>query len=109
MNSCNILIPLIQDMDIRYILAVLNSRTAQFVYDRKFRSIKVLRSALEQLPIPVSSVSRQQEIVGLAKELLSTSNVLAWKECYDEVDKLVATAYGLTEKEYENICQWHLQ
>ncbi len=109
LNSCNILIPLIQDMDIRYILAVLNSRTAQFVYDRKFRSIKVLRSALEQLPIPVSSVSGQREIVGLAKELLSTSNVQAWKECYDEVDKLVATAYGLTEKEYENICQWHLQ
>ena len=106
----------------KYILAVLNSRTAQFVYDRKFRSLKVLRSYLEQLPIPAVSSSAQQEIAGLAERMIAIretdavkefdANVIAaraeqWKRYYQEADQKIASAYGLTEAEYEKICAWY--
>ena len=36
-----------------YVLAILNSRIAQFIYKREFHSVKVLRSHIENIPIPL--------------------------------------------------------
>lgn len=105
LNSCNILIPRIPDMDLKYILAVLNSRTVQFMYDRKFCSMKVLRSYLEQLPIPVVSPVMQQDIILLAEQIMSASDLEVRKQHYKEADKKIASAYGLTEAEYVKICE----
>ena len=44
LNSCNILIPQIEGMDIKYVLAVLNSRVSAFFINKKFNSVKLLRS-----------------------------------------------------------------
>ncbi len=107
LNSCNILISHIPGMDMKYILAVLNSRTAQFLYDRKFCSVKVLRSYLEQLPIPVVSSTEQQEIIFLAEKILSAPNSEIRRQYYNEADRSIASAYGLTEAEYCKICKWY--
>ncbi len=103
LNSCNILIPKIPGMDLKYILAVLNSRLAQFVYDGKFRSMKVLRSYLEQLPVPLISDKEQQEIIVLAEQLMSVPQGESWNRCYEQADQKIAFAYGLTEAEYHKV------
>ena len=91
-------------MELKYILAVFNSRPAQFVYDRKFCSVKVLRSYLEKLPVPVVSDEVQQEIVILAEKIMSATDSQSWKQHYNEADRKIASAYGLTEEEYHIIC-----
>lgn len=103
LNSCNILIPQIPHLDIRYILAVLNSRTAQFIYENKFRSLKVLRASLEQIPIPRIPEQEQQHMISLAEKLMQETDSQRWMKYYEEADRSIALAYGLTEGEYRII------
>lgn len=102
LNSCNILIPHVPGMDMKYIMAVLNSTSAQFLYSRKFHSLKVLRAYLEQIPIPMAP-DKQPEIVSLAETMMEETDSEKWIPCYHEIDRLVAFAYGYTEQEYREI------
>lgn len=71
LNSCNILIPQIEGLNIKYILGVLNSDIVQFYFDKKFNSVKVLRSHLEQIPIPFVDYAHQKPIIELVDKILS--------------------------------------
>lgn len=71
LNSCNILIPHIDGLDIKYILAVLNSDIAAFYWRIGFDSVKLLKSHIETLPIPIASASQQQRIVSLVDKILT--------------------------------------
>jgi len=64
LNSANILIPQIEGYSIKSALAFLNSRVFQFVFERKFRAFKVLRSNLESLPFPNISKTIERSIIG---------------------------------------------
>ena len=55
LNSANIILPKIEGYSSKYIMAVLNSDIMSFYYKNRFRNFKVLRSCLEQLPIPICS------------------------------------------------------
>ncbi len=101
LNSCNILIPRIKDLDIRYIMAVLNSGTAQFFFSKCFNSVKVLRSHLEAIPIPYAGQSIQQEIISLIDKLSDSS--YCHTEICGELDKKIAAIYGLDDSEYRII------
>lgn len=101
LNSCNILIPHIGGMNMKYIMAVLNSRVAQFFFSRSFRSVKVLRSHIEQIPIPAASEEQQKGIVRIADELISGSDDTA--RLYDKADRLIAELYGLSDEEYRAV------
>ena len=103
LNSCNILIPKIKDMDIKYIMAVLNSKIVMFYFMKKFNSVKVLRSHIEQIPIPVASLSDQSEIVGLADNILNTDNPERIKILYNKIDSRLCEYFGLSGKEYSFI------
>lgn len=74
LNSCNILIPNIKGLDIKYILAILNSDVAQFYFEKKFNSVKVLRSHLEQIPIPYVDNQLQKPIIDLVNKIMSQNN-----------------------------------
>ncbi|MCK5759880.1 MAG: N-6 DNA methylase [Candidatus Delongbacteria bacterium] len=52
LNSANILIPELKDYPIKVVMAILNSDLMNFIYQKKFKSLKVLRSSLEKLPFP---------------------------------------------------------
>lgn len=106
LNSCNILIPRIRQLHIKYIMAVLNSRIAQFIYHRKFHSLKVLRSSLEQLPIPAVSMEEQKQIILLTDQIALEEDTVKWMECYNAIDGRVAGACGLTFQEYERILEY---
>ena len=92
LNSCNILIP---RYDIKYILAVLNSRVAQFVFEKQYNSVKVLRSHIESIPIP--RCNDKSEITALVEQLLQTPQDL---DIYNILDEKIANLYGLTSQEY---------
>ena len=75
LNSCNILIPQIKGLDIKYILAVLNSDIAQFYFEKKFNSVKVLRSHIEQIPIPFVDFNVQKPIIDLVNKIINGKNI----------------------------------
>lgn len=104
LNSCNILIPHIPGLSVKYILAVLNSSVAQFFFEKKFRSVKVLRSHLEQIPIPMANEETQEEIVKLV-DILMISNEFSqeYKETYKFLDHKIAKLFSLTQEEYKQI------
>lgn len=104
LNSCNILIPHVESLHIKYILAVLNSRAANFYYHKMFHSLKVLRSHLEQIPIPLAAEGRQQEIIAVVEKIMEEGNSGKWMEYYNRVDRLVSSAYELDETEHRAIC-----
>jgi SAM-dependent methyltransferase len=96
LNSVNLLIPKIENMNILYILALLNSQVMQFYYVKKFDSVKVLRSHLEQLPLPIPPQSVQDDICHLASTLLDENDPALRKQLYDQIEELVGSLYGLS-------------
>lgn len=103
LNSCNILIPKIEGLHIKYILAILNSSVATFFLSKKFRFLKLLRSHLEQLPIPLVDMSIQERIIEKVDYLLlSKENV---KQKYEELDEDIMNLYQLNDTQKEIIKQ----
>lgn len=106
LNSCNILIPNVEGLDMKYLLGVLNSQMAQFIYSRMFRSVKILKSHLCQIPIPKVNESLQDEIIGYVNEILGLNmerDEMRYRGLYEELDEKIAYLYGLSAEEYEYI------
>ncbi len=100
LNSCNVVIPQIDGLQMKYILAVLNSRIAQFYFKKSFQSMKVLRSHIEQIPIPAVGEDRQQEIIHLAERLIAPPDDTSIEKDYEVLDNKVANIFGLSHEEY---------
>lgn len=103
LNSCNVVIPTIQNMHIKYIMAILNSRMAQYVFKKRFNSIKVLRSHIEKIPLPKIEAERQEIFIKYTDMLIGERNKDKIEAIYSEVDKKVAELFDITEKEYSVI------
>jgi predicted RNA methylase len=103
LNSCNILIPTFKNLDIKYVMAILNSSVAQFIFQKQFNSIKVLRSHIESIPIPIASESLQKEIINIVNELLVCQNSLKFDDLYENLDNMISTLYDLSNEEYSVI------
>lgn len=102
LNSCNIVIPRLDGMSVKYVLAILNSRIAQFVYSKQFDSVKVLRSHIESLPIPPADEATQEKIVSLTDKLTDiaaggTSDEFI-RTC-GQLDDMICSLFGLTANE----------
>lgn len=93
LNSCNILIPRIENLDIKYILAILNSRIMDFYYQKNYPSLKVLKSALEELPIPNIPKSEQQPIIKLVDKILTTNDIEQTEQLQIELDEIIKKLY----------------
>lgn len=103
LNSCNIVIPKIPGIKMKYVLAILNSRIAQFIYKREFNSVKVLRSHIENIPIPKVDESTQDSIITLTEKLISGLEIREAEKVYDELDILVSQVFNLNSDEFEII------
>ncbi|MGN0681357.1 MAG: TaqI-like C-terminal specificity domain-containing protein [Candidatus Fimisoma sp.] len=101
LNSCNVVIPRFENLHIKYIMAILNSRIAQFVFEKSFNSIKILRSHIERMPIPMLDAESQTVFASLADELMACSEKEDISRIYDEIDVLAADAFGLERSEYD--------
>lgn len=99
LNSCNIVIPRLSELQMKYILAILNSRVAQFIYKKEFNSVKVLRSHIENIPIPVVDNSTQDKIISVTNPLIAGLNGNRLYSQYDALDSMVCDLFQLTDTE----------
>lgn len=103
LNSCNIVIPKLKGAKTKYILAILNSRIAQFIYKMEFNSVKVLRSHIENIPIPIIEEAKQDFIIGITEKLIDSLPLEEAQKTYDELDQLIFEVFNLTQSEQEII------
>ncbi len=96
LNSCNVLIPKIENIHIKYILAILNSSVAAYYIANKFNSVKLLRSHLEALPIPIIDIESQDKIISKVDLLMKIEDKF---EVYHELDAMIMDIYMLSEKQ----------
>lgn len=103
LNSCNILIPKAEGLSSKYIMAVLNSRIVQFFFKKTFCSVKVLRSHLEQIPIPQAEAALQKDIECLVDRILASDQNEEIQILYDMIDQMIRELYQIPGKEYQMI------
>lgn len=94
LNSANVLIPDIPGYPIEAVAAVLNSRLMNFVYKKRFSSLKVLRSYLEILPFPKNP---DWSLIELLKDKVRLISDRAQNETdlNDEINSLIYKLYGV--------------
>jgi len=93
LNSANIMIPRADHYPIKAVLALFNSSLYQFIFQKKFSSIKVLRSHLEQFPLPLWNNADMGCLISLV------DGVIDRRVSPEEVDTFVMNAFGLTDGE----------
>ncbi len=99
LNSCNILIPRFDTLPIKYILAVLNSSAAHFYFTNKFQSVKVLRSHIEDIPIPQVDEATLAKMCALVDELLAAKEERLRYALIQTLDNAVMDLFCLTVEE----------
>ena len=97
LNSANIVIPRVEDYPIKVILSLFNSSVYQFIFQKKFSSIKVLRNHIEALPLPLWNKKTFSMIIKLA------NNLLEEQACFKKLDNYIMNCFALSEKEKEYI------
>ena len=94
LNSCNIVIPDIDGLEMKYILAILNSSVAAYFISKKFNSVKLLRSHIEQMPIPVVSMDVQTSIIKKVDRIMNSSENISG--LYEDLDSDIMALFGLS-------------
>lgn len=104
LNSANILIPKITGYPVKSILALLNSSLYQFLHQKKFSSLKVLKSDIEKLPLPKLDQKQHKKVTSFVEELLDEkSSIESRKEKYIELDNYIMDLFGLEDGEKDQI------
>ena len=98
LNSANILIPKIGRYPIKIISAFLNSALFQFIYFKKFNSIKILRNHLETLPFPELTISQISNILEMVNGIIEYSRPIQ-----NNLDNYIFDLFELTNKEKKYI------
>lgn len=103
LNSCNILIPNVPSLSCKYIMAILNSKVSQFYFKKMFNSVKVLRSHIEQIPLPPASKNVQMEIEHLVDSICGSKDMEYITSVYEKVDVIIAGLFQLNQEEYNMV------
>lgn len=93
LNSCNIVIPDIDGLKMKYVLAILNSSVAAYFISKKFNSVKLLRSHIEQIPIPVVPMDVQDLIIKKVDRIMNSSESISG--LYEDLDSDIMELFGL--------------
>jgi SAM-dependent methyltransferase len=92
LNSANILIPA-SCYPLKVILALFNSSLYNFIFQKKFTSLKILRGDLEQLPLPLWDETVFGHITGLV------AAILKGKEVFCQLDDYIMDQFSLSVQE----------
>ena len=95
LNSANILIPQIPGMNIKTVMALLNSELFSFLYQKMFGEVKILKGNLLQLPFPALSTEQDSRISALVDGIISG--------CKDDMGRLQGEIYSLFNLSNEQI------
>ena len=98
LNSANILIPNVDGMSIKSVMALLNSDLYQYLYMSMYGELKVLKGNLEELPFPM--LTKEQDIVlsSMVTDVLSGDDSIK-----DSIQKYVYDLFNITDKQIERI------
>lgn len=95
LNSANILIPKIPGMNIKTVMALLNSDLFSFLYQKMFGEVKILKGNLIQLPFPKISKEQDTRISILVDSIISG--------CTENMELLQSEIYSLFNLSQEQI------
>lgn len=95
LNSANILIPQIPGMNIKTVMALLNSELFSFLYQKMFGEVKILKGNLLQLPFPEIRTEQDCRISALVDRIMEGTTV--------EVESLQGEIYSLFNLSREQI------
>lgn len=98
LNSANILVPEIEGMSIKTVLAFLNSSLFNFLYVKRFNDLKILKGNLSTLPFPKISVEQDKLFTALVDHALQGD-----AEAVLEIDKTIFELYQLDAEEVAQI------
>ena len=82
LNSANLLIPSVDTLSIKSVLAFLNSELYQFIYQIQFNDIKILKGNLSKLPFPKLTPEEDRFLCTQVDEILC-GNTSARQEIED--------------------------
>ncbi len=94
LNSANILIPKVDGMSIKTVLAFLNSALFNFLYTKRFNDLKILKGNLSTLPFPKIDDKMNKTLSALVDRALG-GDVSA----ENEINALVFSLYELDQEE----------
>ena len=107
LNSANVVVPYIKNLDIKYICAILNSRLSHFIFKTQFDSIKILRNHIESIPIKMTSDDKMEEVIEYVEKLCEPLNEDLKVSLYDKLDDLIMDIYEMSEKEKKIIGKFY--
>jgi predicted RNA methylase len=94
LNSANVLIPEVDGMSVKTVLAFLNSSLFNFLYVKRFNDLKILKGNLSTLPFPKITPEQDKQFSVLVDHALSGD-----KEAPKEIDALIFSLYQLNKEE----------
>ena len=94
LNSANILIPEVDGMGIKTVLAFLNSRLFNFLYGKRFNDIKILKGNLSALPFPKITAEQDKQLTALVDRALNGDT-----DAKTEIDRFIFALYELNPEE----------
>jgi len=94
LNSANILIPEIEGMSMKTVLAFLNSELFNYLYVKRFNDLKILKGNLSALPFPKISSEIDKRLSALVDEALKGNT-----DTINEIDNTVFSLYGFSSEE----------
>ena len=98
LNSANILIPEVDGMGIKTVLAFLNSSLFNFVYVKRFDDLKILKGNLSALPFPKITPEQDKQLSALVDRALSGD-----AEAVSVIDDFIFGLYQLGKEEIDRI------
>ena len=98
LNSANILIPEVDGMSVKTVLAFLNSCLFNFLYVKRFNDLKILKGNLSTLPFPKITPEQDQQFSSLVDRALNGD-----KDAPKEIDDLIFSLYQLYPEEIDLI------
>lgn len=101
-DSCNIIFPNRNDIDIFYMLGILNSKVVNYYFKFFNQTNHVPIGELKKIPFPVVDVIKQKAIIKIVSNILTIKKKnpnICTTTLEDEIDKLVYQLYNLTPEE----------
>ncbi|AEF83459.1 N-6 DNA Methylase family protein [Leadbettera azotonutricia ZAS-9] len=96
LNSANIFISVNYPMET--IVGLFNSDIYSFIFKKKFHSCKVLKSHLQDMPLPILTTNEHKNIYDMyQKMILEEENMQTFQE---SIDKIICNYFSLDNKQY---------
>lgn len=97
LNSANFFTPLNKEIPNKVLIALFNSSLYQFYFQKKFNSIKVLRSHVGNMTLPLFSKKENNEIINFVDK------IIRGKDYFKKLDDCIMGKFNLNNKEIKYI------